>query len=68
MFFEKALTETAGLLYAVLSLAALAFVIKYSQNTAQVMQAGSSSFANLIGAATFQNSGAVGWSGFSQGY
>ena len=57
MFFEKALTETSGLLYAVLSLAALAFVIKYSRNTSEVLQSGSSSFVNLIQAATFQNGG-----------
>lgn len=64
MFFEKALGETAGLLYAVLSLTALAFVIRYSQNTVQVMQGGSQAFSGLIQAATFQNSNAVPWSGF----
>jgi hypothetical protein len=64
MFFEKALGETAGLLYAILSLTALAFVIRYSQNTVQVMQGGSQAFSGLIQAATFQNSSSMGWPGY----
>jgi len=57
MFFEAVLKEGMGVVYAALSLAALAFIISRSQQTVEVAGGLSNSLANIINAATLQNAG-----------
>ena len=56
MFFENVLKESMGVVYAALSLAALAYVISRSDRTVQLAEGLSNSLSNIIGAATLQNS------------
>ena len=56
MFFEKVLGESMGVVYAALSLAALAYVIKNYTSVTGLMTGGAQSLSTIIGAATLQNS------------